>query len=256
MGGIFKSLGKLFGGGNIKSGNVQGLSTYNPATHAPGRVESLQGSLAAAQQKLATANAIQVRGGKPVDRQPEQEKKNKAIKTAQEEINAISKMISASSAPAPTPLSRNPGILGGPGAESQLAKYDQLSAEYNKLSKVAAPSRKNEPDLHNAHFKKLNKVRDDLVGLEASLLKNLWYAPAGYQAPAAPQTPQQQANSNLNPAPTAPTSTTASPAGNVAGITTILGVDTTKRGASGGGRRRGRMQTLLTGLGGDTESLG
>ena len=253
MSSVFKSLGKLFGGGNIKSGKVKGLRTYTPATHVPGRVEALQGSLAAAQQKLAAANAIQVRGGKPVDRQPEQEKKNKAVKSAQEEINAISKMISASSAPAPTPLSRNPGILGGPGAESQLAKYDQLSAEYNRLSKVVAPSRKNEPDLHNAHYKKLNKVRDKLVGLESKLMKNLWYAPAGYQPP---QTPQQQANSNLNPAPTAPTSTTASPAGNVAGITTILGVDTTKRGASGGGRRRGRMQTLLTGLGGDTESLG
>jgi hypothetical protein len=254
MGGVFKSLGKLFGGGNIKSGNVQGLSTYNPATRAPGRVESLQGSLAAAQQKLAAANAIKISsGGKPVDRQPEVEIKNKAIKSAQEKINAISKMISASSAPAPTPLSRNPGILGGPGAESQLAKYDQLSAEYNKLSKVVAPSRKNEPDLHNAHYKKLDKVKGELAGLESKLMKNLWYAPAGYQPP---QTPQQQANSSLNPAPTAPTSTTASPAGNVAGITTILGVDTTKRGASGGGRRRGRMQTLLTGLGGDTESLG
>lgn len=71
----------------------------------------------------------------------------------------------------------------------------------------------------------------------------------------APQTvgPVPQPTTTVQPAATP---TVATPAGNIAGKTTTTGVMGVDAGGRGSGRKRGRVATLLTGLGGSVEQFG
>lgn len=83
-------------------------------------------------------------------------------------------------------------------------------------------------------------------------------APVPTPAPAPAPVAQQPQTVGPVPQPTqvAPTPTTESPAGNIAGKTTTTGVMGVDAAGRGSGRKRGRVATLLTGLGGSVEQFG
>ena len=84
-------------------------------------------------------------------------------------------------------------------------------------------------------------------------------APAQMPTPAPAPAPAPQ-TVGPTPKPTVvqppPTPTVATPAGNIAGKTATVGVMGTDAGGRGSGRKRGRVATLLTGLGGAAEQFG
>ena len=170
-----------------------------------------------------------------------------------------------------TPLKRNPNILGGPGAEAALARWDIASKRYDILEtarkKQDARGAKNSDPISKKEKNEHKALQKELQELESSIMSNIWRAPAGYgQQPAAQSTmpqaqsaaPQAQAPATQVPAPTAgPVVPTEAPvttaAGNILGVT---GTMNTGGAAGRSPRRRGRIQTLLTGFGGTSETLG
>ena len=105
--------------------------------------------------------------------------------------------------PAATPLARNPGIVGGPGAEAMLKQWDAANAA---LAKLPASARNYLPKQNNwDQHKKFKDLTAQRNALESKLLGNLWLAPpapAPAPAPAAAPKPAAQA-----PAPVAPLGT-------------------------------------------------
>ena len=172
-----------------------------------------------------------------------------------------------------TQLQRNPGLLGGPGVEAKLAHWDVLSKDYDYVNAQSKKGKaENRPQYVKVpstgqymKVKNIKHMRNELAALEGDLMKSIYKAPEGYgaQAPAPVAAPAPAAAAAPKPAAApAPASTPAAAAAapaapQAAGPENIVGTSsagTLGADVSGGGRkrsgRRGRVTTLLSGLGG------
>ena len=103
--------------------------------------------------------------------------------------------------PAATPLARNPGIVGGPGAEEMLKQWDVASAKLAKLEKEKNRGGKpiDRPGNNPVWMKRqYNPAKALVQSLETKLLSNLWLAPPPTPAPAPAAAPKPAAQA---PAP-------------------------------------------------------
>jgi hypothetical protein len=176
------------------------------------------------------------------------------------------------------PLERNPGLLGAPGVEQLFASWDKKSAAYDALyarEKKAFAERRGKPVDWSDEGRSASGIKkrrlsaaEDLYKLEQSIMKQTYRAPAGYQAPGTapapaaapkPAAPAPAPAPVFTPSPEPGSSPAAAAAGSIVGtqLTGTLGTDTAKAGRKGGGGRRGRVKSLLSGLGGSgSETFG
>jgi len=162
-----------------------------------------------------------------------------------------------------TQLKRNPGLLGGPGVEAKLARWDVLSKDWDYISERSNKGKaENRPQYFKVpsggmiKAKNTKYIKRELQALEGDLMKSIYKAPAGYQAPGTAPAPAP--GTAPAPAPAAPAAAAAAPAApqaagpeNIVGTSSAgtLGADTAAGGRKRSGRR-GRVTTLLSGLGG------
>lgn len=264
MSGALKSIGSVFKG----VGNFLGIGK-SPKRPSPVEAPTLKdyspvsgASKTAAQQKLAAtkANLKAIQGARPpvggreransiVEWNKKVESAQYAVNIAQSNLNALTGRESAQ------PLARNPNILGAPGAEAKLAQWDSLMAQYKTLTAKGAPQwEKGQSDTRRTEYYKTKRsLENRIVSLESDIIGNIWRAPAQV-----PTSTTLIASPTTNPS--TPTTTVRAPASApTQPVERTVGTqDTLNEGGSRAGsrRRRGRVNTLLTGLGDTQETLG
>jgi len=163
------------------------------------------------------------------------------------------------------PLERNPNLLGGPGIEALLAQWDAESKTYEAANAKLTAAR--EQGVEHRVVSRLEKPfkgsRDRLVSIENKMWDGIYQAPAGYgapaPAPAATPKPAAPAPAPVFTPPAPESSPAAAAAGTIVGtqLTGTMGADTANTGTKRGGGRRGRVKSLLSGLGGSgSETFG
>jgi hypothetical protein len=170
------------------------------------------------------------------------------------------------------PLDRNPGLLGGPGMEKILSDWDAASKQLEAVNK-GRPQRRGKPvdymqdqQWYDKH--KVRPVENRVKALEDKMWAGIYQTPAGFKAPGTAPAPAPAPAAAPKPAPApapvfTPPAPESSPAAAAAGtivgtqLTGTMGADTAKTGTKRGSGRRGRVKSLLSGLGGSgSETFG
>ena len=271
MSGAFKAVGSVFKG----VGNFLGIgkAPKRPApTEAPtlkdysavgdSDISSAQARLDAAQERYNT-----LKKGPPRVTGDRFDKQNARMEYRKKLEGATSNLLSARSSlkalqgkQAATPLERNPNILGAPGSEALLSRWDSLMAQYKGLEKP--PRGRDESEARAKYAKTKRGLEKQIVSLETQIMGQIWRAPAGTttqpQTTTQTGTPTQTATQTQGqPTPTAADAPLSSIAESVVG-TQALGTVGAQPARGGGTRRgrRGRISTLLSDSQGGPERFG